>query len=97
MTDSYIKGSTSLTSDTAPAFNNLGIDSNAYPAWQHLQGRLDGEITPCAGRLEWVSGKPRDKATAAAGCSVCPARAACAEYAAANNEHGATWGGEYRP
>ena len=84
------------TPDQGPSLAFLGIPKSAMPAWSHLLGKLDGERTPCAGRPEWTSSRAADKRTAIAGCNVCPVKAACAEYAEANNERGAVWGGEWR-
>ena len=71
----------------------MGIPPESMAAWNHLQGRLEGEQTPCYGKPQWTSGKAGDKAYAIAGCLVCHARPACAEFAQTNNETFGIWGG----
>ena len=71
----------------------MGIPSESMAAWNHLQGRLQGELTPCAGKPQWTSNRAGDKAYAIAGCLVCPVRAACAEFADINGETSGIWGG----
>ena len=71
----------------------MGIPAESMAAWNHLQGRLQGEQTPCYGKPQWTSGKAGDKAYAIAGCLACPVRAACAEFAQINGETSGIWGG----
>ena len=92
----YIRGTTrphKPAEDEGLSLAFMGIPTASMATWMHFQGVLRDDLTPCAGRSEWTSGKARDKATAIAGCNVCHAKAACAEFAETNNERGAIWGG----
>lgn len=97
---SYIKGSRLLHNpgeDEGLNLSFMGLDKASMKTWMHLQSFFAaGEVTPCAGRNEWLSNRAADKRTAARLCGDCVARAACAEFAQVNDEHGAVWGGEYR-
>lgn len=96
----YIKGTTRLHKPPEEQGLNLafmGLPAASMKAWAHLQSFFAaGEVTPCYGRTEWTSGKAGDKAFAIAGCLVCPARPACADFAVINEERGGTWGGQAR-
>lgn len=95
MTD-YIKGTTRLHKPPEEQGLNLsfmGIPPESMAAWNHLQGRLQGEQTPCYGKPQWTSGKAGDKAYAIAGCLVCPIRPACREFAETSHETFGIWGG----
>lgn len=96
----YIRGTTrphAPAKDEGISLANFGIPEASMDAWMHLQGYfVRGEVTPCAGRTEWTSGKAADKATAIRLCGDCPAQAACHEFAEANGEKGAIWGGQIR-
>lgn len=99
MTDSYIGGTTrphKPPEDEGLNLSFMGIPSASMDTWMHFQSVLRDDLTPCAGRPEWTSGKAGDKAFAIAGCHVCHAKAACAEFAEANGEKGAIWGGVSR-
>ena len=92
----YLRGWTVMhapASDEGISLAGMGIPSESMAAWNHLQGRLQGEQTPCYGKPHWTSGKAGDKAYAIAGCLACPVKAACAEFADINGERGAVWGG----
>ena len=92
----YIKGSRLLHNpgeDEGLNLSFMGIPSESMAAWNHLQGRLEGEQTPCYGKPQWTSNRAGDKAYAAAGCLACPVRAACAEFADINGETSGIWGG----
>lgn len=95
----YIKGSTrphKPAEDEGLSLAFMGIPRASMAAWAHFQGKLQGDLTPCAGRPEWTSGRAADKATAIRLCGDCPAMAACAEFAETNGEKGAVWGGVAR-
>ena len=79
--------------DPGLSLAGMGIPSESMAAWNHLQGRLQGEQTPCYGKPQWTSGKAGDKAYAIAGCLVCPVKAACAEFSEVNGETSGIWGG----
>ena len=92
----YIKGSRLLHNpgeDEGLNLSFMGIPPESMAAWNHLQGRLQGEQTPCYGKPQWTSGKAGDKAYAIAGCLVCPVKAACAEFSEVNGETSGIWGG----
>lgn len=95
----YIKGTTHLHKPPEEQGLNLawmGLPKEAVGPFLHLQAKMTNDPTPCYGRKEWTSGKAGDKAKAIAGCLVCHARPACAEFAQANGETGAIWAGEWR-
>ena len=92
----YMRGWTVMHAPAAEqgiSLAGMGIPPESMEAWNHLQGRLQGELTPCAGKPQWTSNRAGDKAYAAAGCLVCPVRAACAEFADINGETSGIWGG----
>lgn len=98
MTDAYIKGSRLLhkpAEDEGPSLAWMGLPKAAVGPFLHLHAKLQGEVTPCAGRQEWTSNSAADKATAIRLCGDCPAKAACLEFATVNNERGGNiWGGK---
>lgn len=55
--------------------------------------RLDhaGIVTPCAGRDEWISERPKDVETAKRGCARCPIVMVCREAGA--GQYAGVWGG----
>ena len=75
------------------SLSGFGLPKESLNAWLHFQAKMTNDPTPCYGRKEWTSGKAGDKAYAIAGCLVCHARPACAEFADINGETGAVWGG----
>lgn len=92
----FIKGTArphAPAEDQGLSLANMGLDKAAVGPFLHLQAKMTNDPTPCYGRKEWESGKAGDKAFAIAGCLVCHARPACAEFAETNNERGAVWGG----
>ena len=97
--DQYIRGSRLLHNpgeDEGLSLAFMGLPAESLAAWTHFQAKMLNDPTPCYSRPEWTSGKAGDKAYAIAGCLVCHARPACAEFAAINGETGAVWGGEWR-
>ena len=98
MTDSsYIKGSRLLHEpgeDEGLSLAFMGLDKASMKTWMHLQSFFAaGEVTPCAGRNEWLSSRAADKQTATRLCEDCPAKHACAEFAETNHETFGIWGG----
>ena len=93
----YIKGSRLLHNPGEDAGLNLsfmGLDKASMRTWMHLQSFFAaGEVTPCAGRNEWLSSRAADKRTAIRLCGDCPAQASCREFADTNNESFGIWGG----
>lgn len=92
----YIKGTTrphEAEKDEGLSLANFGIPSASMATWMHFQGVLRDDLTPCAGRSEWTSGKAGDKAFAIAGCLVCHARPACHEFAEGAQEQHGIWAG----
>ena len=92
----YVRGTTrphEAGEETGLNLAFMGIPSESVTAWNHLQGRLQGEQAPCYGKPQWTSGKAGDKAYAIAGCLACACRPACAEFAAINGETSGIWGG----
>ena len=72
----------------------MGLDKASMKTWAHLQSYFAaGEVTPCAGRSEWLSNRAADKRTAIRLCGDCPAKHACAEFAETNHETYGIWGG----
>ena len=72
----------------------MGLPAASMKTWAHLQSYFAaGEVTPCAGRNEWLSSRKADKRTAIRLCESCPAQAACREFAMTNNESFGVWGG----
>ena len=94
---SYIKGSRLLHNpgeDEGLNLSFMGLDKASMKTWMHLQSFFAaGEVTPCAGRNEFLSSRPTDKRTAIRLCGDCPAQAACREFAENNNEKYGIWGG----
>ena len=96
MSSEYIKGSRlphDPGQEQAPSLGWMGLPKEAVGPFLHLQAKMTNDPTPCYGRKEWTSGKAGDKAYAIAGCLVCHARPACAEFAQTNNETFGIWGG----
>lgn len=92
----YIRGTTrphEAAEDENLSLAFMGIPRASMKAWAHFQGKLQGDVTPCAGRSEWTSSKAADKATAIRLCNDCPAKAACNEFAETNHETFGIWGG----
>lgn len=72
----------------------LAIRVAALEAWDRLQQALrSSETVPCAGRDEWCSDDPEQRAAAATACQGCPALAQCNAFAEANGETFGVWGG----
>ena len=72
----------------------FGIPPKSMSAWMKLQSFfIAGEVPPCSGRPEWVSNKAADKRLAIKLCGDCVCKAACREFAEANNESFGIWGG----
>ena len=98
MTDSsYIKGSRLLHEpgeDEGLSLAFMGLDKASMKTWMHLQAFFAaGEVTPCAGRNEFLSSRSADKRTAIRLCGDCPAQASCREFAETNHETYGIWGG----
>ena len=95
MTD-YVKGTTRLHKPPEEQGLNLsfmGLDKASMKTWMHLQSYFAaGEVTPCAGRNEFLSSRPTDKRTAIRLCGDCPAKNACREFAETNHESFGIWG-----
>lgn len=92
----YIIGSTrphKPAEDEGLSLAFMGIPKASMKAWAHFQGKLQGDLTPCAGRPEWTSGRAADKATAIRLCGDCPAKAACNEFAESIGETTGIWAG----
>ena len=93
----YIKGSRLLHNpgeDEGLNLSFMGLDKASMRTWMHLQAFFAaGEVTPCAGRNEWLSSGAADKQTAIRLCGDCPAQAACRDFAQTNNESFGIWGG----
>lgn len=95
----YIKGTQrphKPAEDEGLSLAFMGIPRASMKTWAHFQGKLQGDLTPCAGRSEWTSNKAADKATAIRLCGDCVCKAACNEFAETNNETGAVWAGVSR-
>ena len=96
MTDQYMRGYRTLhkpPEDQGLSLAGMGLDEEAVGPFLHLQAKMTNDPTPCYGRNEWTSGKAGDKAFAIAGCLVCHARPACAEFSEVNGESFGIWGG----
>ena len=93
----YIKGTTRLhkpPEDEGLSLAFMGLPAASMKTWAHLQSYFAaGEVTPCAGRNEFLSSRPADKRTAIRLCGDCPAQASCREFAQTNNETFGIWGG----
>ena len=80
--------------------SDLGISTEAVPAWRALCSALDsladeGRQTLCQ---QWpdqwaADATPTARREAAEACGYCPALALCAAYAEAANENYGVWGG----
>ena len=96
MTD-YVKGTTrphEAGDETGLSLAFMGLPAASMRTWMHLQAFFAaGEVTPCAGRNEWLSSRAADKQTAIRLCGDCPAKHACAEFAETNHETYGIWGG----
>lgn len=97
MTDQHIKGRQremhAAPEDEGLSLAWMGLPKASMAAWMHFQGKLAGDLTPCAGRPEWTSGNAADKRTAIRLCGDCHAKAACLEFAIQNDETNGIYGG----